>query len=201
MKILFFGDSITEGNRDPLDPTSLGDGYVYILHEKLKNLYEDIHFEFVNCGISHSRIADLEPLAEKEMREQQPDIAVVLIGINDVWSRGGMDVVFEEERFSAAYERTLAEIKTGRAKLIVVEPFLFNLPDKKRFSKKFDSMLTAIKAAAEKYADAFVALDEMFAGVSQSVGISAYSLDGVHPTHRAARLIADNIIKKIKLFL
>lgn len=62
-------------------------------------------------------------------------------------------------------------------------------------------MLTAIKAAAEKYADAFVALDEMFAGVSQSVGISAYSLDGVHPTHRAARLIADNIIKKIKLFL
>ena len=162
MKILFFGDSITEGNRDPLDPTSLGDGYVYILHEKLKNLYEDIHFEFVNCGISHSRIADLEPLAEKEMREQQPDIAVVLIGINDVWSRGGMDVVFEEERFSAAYERTLAEIKTGRAKLIVVEPFFFNLTDKKTFSKKFYSMLNPNKSTAEKDSDAFFWLDLIF---------------------------------------
>ena len=41
----------------------------------------------------------------------------------------------------------------------------------------------------------------MFAGVSQCVGIAAYSADGVHPTHRAARLIADNVIKKIRLFL
>lgn len=201
MKILFFGDSITEANRDKGDPSSLGDGYVYILHEKLKNLYEDIHFEFVNCGVSHSRIADLEVLAEKEVRERRPDIAVVLIGINDVWSRSGMDVTFEEESFAAAYERTLAEIKDGKAKLIVVEPFLFNVPDKKRFRKNFDCMVSCIRKAAEKYADAFVPLDEMFRGVSQSVGIAAYSLDGVHPTHRAARLIADNIIKKIKLFL
>ena len=156
MKILFFGDSITEANREKGDPLSLGDGYVYILHEKLKNLYEDIHFEFVNCGVSHSRIADLE---------------------------------------------VLAEIKDGKAKLIVVEPFLFNVPDKKRFRKNFDSMVSCIRKAAEKYADAFVPLDEMFRGVSQSVGIAAYSLDGVHPTHRAARLIADNIIKKIKLYL
>lgn len=201
MKIIFFGDSITEANREKGDPASLGDGYVYILHEKLKNLYEDIHFEFVNCGVSHSRIADLQVLAEKEMREQRPDIAVVLIGINDVWSRSGMDVTFEEDAFGAAYERTLAEIKDGKAKLIAVEPFLFNVPDKKRFRKNFDRMLSCIRRAAEKYADAFVPLDEMFGGVSQSVGIVAYSLDGVHPTHRAARLIADNIIKKIKLFL
>ena len=112
-----------------------------------------------------------------------------------------MAVTFQEDVFAAAYERTLAEIKNGKAKLIAVEPFLFNVPDKKRFRKNFDCMLSCIRKAAEKYADAFVPLDEMFAGVSQSIGIAAYSLDGVHPTHRAARLIADNIIKKIKLFL
>ena len=61
--------------------------------------------------------------------------------------------------------------------------------------------LKGVQAAADKYADAYVALDEIFAGVSQSVSVSAYSPDGIHPTHRAARLIADNLIKKIRPFI
>ena len=87
------------------------------------------------------------------------------------------------------------------AKLIVAEPFLFDVPDKRRFRRAFDEELGVIRSLSEKYADAFVALDEMFAGVSVSVGIAAYSADGVHPTHRAARLIADNLIKRIRKFL
>lgn len=201
MKILFFGDSITEGNRDKSDPASLGDGYVYILHEKLKNLYEDTEFVFLNRGTSHSRIADLEARADKEVVAEKPDVVVLLIGINDVWSRGELEAHFEEAAFSASYEKVVSKIKDCGAKLIVVEPFLFNVPDKKRFRRDFDRMIAIVRTLAEKYADAYVPLDEMFAGVSQSVGISAYSADGVHPTHRAARLIADNVIKKIRTFL
>ena len=201
MKIVFFGDSITDCGRDRSDNASLGNGYVGILHEKLKNLYEDVKFEFLNRGIGGDRACDLAAGVDKDVVAEKPDVAVVLVGINDVWRKYDSGAEFDLDAFAAAYEEVLKKIKDCGAKLIVVEPFLFDVPDKKRFRREFDPMLGVIRDLAEKYADAFVPLDEMFAGVSQCVGIAAYSADGVHPTHRAARLIADNVIKKIRLFL
>lgn len=201
MKIVFFGDSITDCGRDRSDNASLGNGYVGILHEKLKNLYEDVKFEFLNRGIGGDRACDLAARVDKDVVAEKPDVAVVLVGINDVWRKYDSGAEFDLDAFAAAYEEVLRKIKDCGAKLIVVEPYLFDVPDKKRFRRDFDPMLGVIRDLAEKYADAFVPLDEMFAGVSQCVGIAAYSADGVHPTHRAARLIADNLIKKIRLFL
>lgn len=201
MKIVFFGDSITDCGRDRSDNASLGNGYVGILYEKLKNLYEDRTFEFLNRGIGGDRACDLAARVDKDVVAEKPDVAVVLVGINDVWRKYDSGAEFDLDAFAAAYEEVLKKIKDCGAKLIVVEPFLFDVPDKKRFRREFDPMLGVIRDLAEKYADAFVPLDEMFAGVSQCVGIAAYSADGVHPTHRAARLIADNVIKKIRLFL
>ena len=201
MKIVFFGDSITDCGRDRSDNASLGNGYVGILHEKLKNLYEDVKFEFLNRGIGGDRACDLAARVDKDVVAEKPDVAVVLVGINDVWRKYDSGAEFDLDAFAAAYEEVLKKIKDCGAKLIVVEPYLFDVPDKKRFRRDFDPMLGVIRDLAEKYADAFVPLDEMFAGVSQCVGIAAYSADGVHPTHRAARLIADNLIKKIRLFL
>lgn len=201
MKIVFFGDSITAADRDRSDPSDLGSGYVGILYEKLKNLYESTDFEFLNRGIGGDRVRDLEARVDADVVAERPDIAVVLVGINDVWRKYDSGAEFDLEQFSGSYENVLKKIKDCGAKLIAVEPFLFNVPDKKRFRREFDPMLAAIREIASRYADAFVPLDEMFAGVSQNAGIAAYSADGIHPTHRAARLIADNVIKKIRMFL
>ena len=66
MKILFIGDSITDAGRNYGDPADLGEGYVSLLAEKLRPLYEDKQFTFVNRGVSGSRIADI--LARLERR-------------------------------------------------------------------------------------------------------------------------------------
>ena len=198
MKIVFCGDSITDAGRDRNDPASLGNGYVAILYEKLRNLYEEIAFNFVNVGVAGNCVADVEQRVKKDVVDQKPDIVVLLIGINDVWRREDPSAPFAGEAFAASYENIASAIKKGGAKLIVVEPFLFNVPDKRRFRRAFNEETAIIRKVASDYADAFVPLDEMFAGVSQCVGISAYSADGIHPTHRASRLIADNVIKKIR---
>ena len=201
MKIVFCGDSITDSGRDRNDPASLGNGYVAILFEKLRNLYEDVNFTFVNAGITGDRIADVEKRVQTDIVDLKPDIVVLLVGINDTWRREDPLAPFDGEAFAASYENVVAAIKAGGAKLIIVEPFLFNVPDKRRFRRAFNEEVAIIRSVASRYADAFVPLDEMFAGVSQSVGISAYSADGIHPTHRASRLIADNVIKKIRPLL
>ena len=201
MKIIFFGDSITEGGRDRSDPASLGDQYVDLFYNKLRNLYEDTSFTVLNRGVSGDRIADLAARLEADVLSEKPDAVVVLAGVNDVVREYAPGEKFDAEAFAAAYGDVLKRIKDCGAKLIVAEPFLFAVPDKKRFRRDFDAALKKIRALALTYADAHVALDEIFAGVSQNAGIAAYSPDGVHPTHRAERLIADNIIKKMAAFL
>lgn len=81
MKIVFFGDSITAADRDRSDPSDLGSGYVGILYEKLKNLYESTDFEFLNRGIGGDRVRDLEARVDADVVAERPDIAVVLVGI------------------------------------------------------------------------------------------------------------------------
>lgn len=201
MKIVFIGDSITECGRDKADPQSLGDGYVAILREKLKNLYEDVRFEFLNRGVSHDRVADVQARIQKDVADEHPDICVVLIGVNDVLRKYDAGAALDFDAVAASYEDALKQVKACGAKLIAVEPFLLDVPSKRRLRADFNTLVHIISSVAGQYADAYVPLDEMFNGVSQSVGVAAYSADGVHPTHRASRLIADNIIKKIKLFL
>ena len=50
-------------------------------------------------------------------------------------------------------------------------------------------------------ADEFVAYDEMFNGLCESIRYTEYSVDGIHPTHRGSRLIADTAIKAIRKHL
>lgn len=201
MKIVFLGDSITEGGRDRSDPASLGSEYVELFYNKLRNLYEDIPFVVRNRGVSGDCVADMRARLEADVLSEKPDVVVVLAGVNDVVRERAPGEPFDADAFAADYEDILRRVKECGAKLIVAEPFLFAVPDKKRFRRNFDAALAKIRALAAQYADAHVSLDEIFAGVSQNAGIAAYSPDGVHPTHRAERLIADNIIKKLAAFL
>ncbi|HIY45562.1 MAG TPA: hypothetical protein H9731_03510 [Candidatus Borkfalkia excrementipullorum] len=201
MKIVFLGDSITEGGRDRSDPASLGSEYVELFYNKLRNLYEDIPFIVRNRGVSGDCVADMRARLEADVLSEKPDVVVVLAGVNDVVRERAPGEPFDADAFAADYEDILRRVKECGAKLIVAEPFLFAVPDKKRFRRNFDAALAKIRALAAQYADAHVSLDEIFAGVSQNAGIAAYSPDGVHPTHRAERLIADNIIKKLAAFL
>ena len=48
MKIVFFGDSITDCGRDRNDEASLGNGYVKILADKLRPIYPDMDIQLIN---------------------------------------------------------------------------------------------------------------------------------------------------------
>lgn len=56
MKIVFFGDSITDCDRDRSDDSSLGNGYVKVLADKLRPIYPDMDISLINKGVSRKRI-------------------------------------------------------------------------------------------------------------------------------------------------
>lgn len=201
MKILFFGDSITESGRDLLDANDLGVGYVKIAAGKLRLLYPEKELEFVNRGVGGDRTTELLARVQTDVVDEKPDVVVLYVGVNDVWHRFlfGHETTLEE--FTVNYEKLVSTILGTGAKLILVQPYVLNMEDKPRlrpYIKKFNGAITEI-AAREQLP--LVKLDEIFTGLTQDINPAQFSVDGVHPTHRGCRYIADLVIKELKKYL
>jgi len=198
MKIVFFGDSITEGEKSPEQP--LGSGYVSLAADKLRLLYPEIEFEFVNAGKKQSGISDMLGRI-KEVTEEKPDIVVLFGGIADVARKFTAEEELSEKEFAKNYGAVVSKIKETGAKLVILEPYVFKTGDKGRYRSTLEAVNAVIRKIAADRADAFVPLDEVFNGVTQDIPVAQFSTDGIHPTHRGCRYIADLLIKELKKFL
>ncbi len=198
MKIVFFGDSITESNRNISDPNDLGVGYVKIAAGKLRLLYPDTELEILNRGVGGDRTAELLARVQTDVVDEHPDVVVLAIGVNDVWHRFLLGRETTLEQFTENYNKLVEIIKGTGAKLLLLQPFVLNMEDKPRlrpYLNKFNGVISEI-AAREKLT--LIPLDEIFTGLTQDIKPEQFSVDGVHPTHRGCRYIADLVIKELK---
>ena len=201
MKIIFFGDSITDCDRDRNDDKSLGNGYVKILADKLRPIYPDTDIELINKGISGNEVCDLLARVESDVIDLKPDAVVIMIGINNTLHRYSRDKELDLVKFKEDLTELLTKLKAAGIVIIFLEPFLLPAPDKLRMRRLFNEELKIVNEVALSIADEFVAYDEMFNGLAIGIPYTEYSLDGVHPTHRGSRLIADTAIKAIRKHL
>ena len=201
MKIIFFGDSITDCGRDRDDVNSLGNGYVKILADKLRPIYPETDIELINKGVSGDRVQELLERVRTDVLDLKPDAVVLMVGINNVWHKFTQGKEFGLDAFEKHLTELLTKLKSSGACVIFLEPFLLPAPDKLRMRRLFDEELKIIDRVAAEMCDEFVAYDEMFNGLAESIPYTEYSLDGVHPTHRGCRYIADLLIKELKKYI
>ena len=110
MKVLFYGDSITDMNRlkDNVSalPFKLGNSYALVTGAYLVGK-DPTRYDVVNMGISGNRIVDLYARIKKDVWEEKPDVMSILVGVNDVWHeiihKNGVDIV----RFEKIYQTFL----------------------------------------------------------------------------------------------
>ena len=201
MRIVFFGDSITDCDRDRGDLNSLGNGYVKILADKLRPIYPDTDIELINKGISGDRVQELLARVQTDVIDLKPDAVVIMIGINNVWHKFTHGKELDLAEFEQDLKELITKLKAAGIVVIFLEPFLLPAPDKLRMRKVFNEELKIIDRVGAEMCDEFVAFDEMFNGLVESIPYTEYSLDGVHPTHRGSRLIANTAIKAIRKHL
>lgn len=201
MRIVFFGDSITDCERNRNDEKSLGNGYVKVLADKLRPIYPDMDIELINKGVSGNEVCDLLARVQSDVLDLNPDAVVIMIGINNVIHKFKYGKELNLNQFESDLTELLKRLKEAGIAVIFLEPFLLPAPDKLRMRKIFDEELKIIDRVASEICDEFVAYDEMFNGIVQSIPYTEYSTDGVHPTHRGSRLIADTAIKAIRKHL
>ncbi|MBE7077415.1 MAG: lysophospholipase [Clostridiales bacterium] len=202
MKILFYGDSITDMGRDRENEHpafKMGIGYPNFIAGALA--YENPEkYEFVNRGISGNRVVDLYARIKEDVWNHEPDVLSILIGINDVWHeigrQGGVDIVRWEKVYRMLIEDTLARLPN--VKIIICEPFVLKESATSEQWKEFLTVKEYAKVAkklAKEYGLTFVPLQAAFDEVEKAHGAGYYLFDGVHPTAAGAKLIATEWLK------
>ncbi len=201
MRIVFLGDSITDSGRDRDDEKSLGNGFVKVLSDKLRPLYPDTDLELINKGVSGNELCHILERLREDAIDLNPDAVVIMIGINNTLHKYSEGKELDLDKFEQDFITLFTRLKKEGIVVIFLEPFLLPAPDKRRMRKLFEEELKIIDRVAEEYADEFVPYDEMFQGLVESIPYTEYSEDGVHPTHRCSRLIANTAIKAIRKHL
>lgn len=201
MRIVFFGDSITDCDRDRGDEKSLGNGYVKVLADKLRPIYPDMDIELYNKGVSGNEVCDLLARVQRDVIDLQPDAVVIMIGINNTIHQYKYGKELDFKQFERDLTQLVTALKEAGIVVIFLEPFLLPAPDKRRMRPVFDRELEIIRRVCVDKCDEFVAYDEMFNGLCESHSYTIYSEDGVHPTFKGSNLIANTSIKAIRKHL
>ena len=192
-RILFQGDSITDGNRGrTADPNHiLGHGYAFIIAAKYGAAFPDLKLDFLNRGISGNTILDLESRWQKDVLDLKPDVLSILIGVNDN-SRG-----LPLDQYQQVYDKLLTQTKAANPaiKLVLCEPFL-TTPNE--VIKKRQAIVARL---AKKHGAAIVHFQQVFDEAAKLAPAADYWIwDSVHPTYRGHQLMADEWERVVREF-
>ena len=144
-KVLFIGDSITDGNwgnscgmptssdeRSQWDMNHIyGSGYMYLCATHYQGNYPEREYEFFNRGISGNTLADLQARWQKDVLDINPDVLSILIGTNDIsqfLDKDQDDASFDFDKWEATYRQLLSEARNQNPdlKLVICAPFVAN---------------------------------------------------------------------------
>jgi lysophospholipase L1-like esterase len=198
MKILFYGDSITDAVRAKdkitFPNSALGFGYVMQIAGRL---YEKspVDYDIVNTGISGNRIVDLYARAKIDCWNHQPDLISILIGINDIWHEVERQNGVEPERFERIYRMLIEDTqeRLPNTKLLLCEPFVLKGAATEAAWEQFSECTVYAKIVeklAKEYGLYFLPLQAAFDAAAAKYGNEKFLFDGVHPSVQGATLIA-----------
>ena len=192
-RILFQGDSITDGNRGRnADPNHiLGHGYAFIIAAKYGAAYAERNLTFLNRGCSGNTVPDLTKRWPQDTLDLKPDILSILIGVNANTRNVPLD---EYER---GYDQLLADARAANpaVRFVLCAPFTQPVGRKMKNYEPWHAGIMqrrdAVVRLAKKYQAAFVDFQTMFEAACKKAPADYWIWDGVHPTYSGHQLMAD----------
>ncbi|MCE9607732.1 MAG: SGNH/GDSL hydrolase family protein [Planctomycetia bacterium] len=191
-RVLFQGDSITDGNRGrSLDPNHiLGHGYAFIVAAKHGAAYPEAKLEFYNRGVSGNTVLELEKRWQKDTLDLKPDVLSILIGVND---RGRVPL----EQYEQVYDKLLTDAKAAnpKLKLVLCEPFVVNhlATTAQQGSPSADVVKRQeiVARLAKKHGAALARFQVALDRATERGPAAHWIWDDIHPTYSGHQILAD----------
>ncbi len=201
-RILFQGDSITDGNRGrSADPNHiLGHGYVFIIAAKFGAAFPEAKLEFFNRGVSGNTVLDLEKRWQKDTLDLKPNVLSVLIGVNDK----GRGVPLDQ--FEKTYDELLTDAKAAnpQLKLVLCEPFVMNhratTPQHGSPNADIAQRQAIVARLAKKHGAALVHFQAALDRATERAPAIHWIWDDVHPTYSGHQILADEWERVVREF-
>ncbi len=209
-RILFQGDSITDGNRYKEEDTrwdgnhQIGHSYAFTVTGYMMSHYTEQHLRFYNRGVSGNTVLDLERRWEDASLLMNPDVLSILVGTNDMSHCEPME---RSEDYFPLFDSTYRSILTRSRennpdlKLIMLEPFRLHATKNESEEKyrRRRELLQGIQDMERKIAAdfgaTFIPLQNVFDEACNRREASYWSWDGIHPTEAGHYLIAQEWIR------
>jgi lysophospholipase L1-like esterase len=115
VKVLFFGDSITQAGVEP-------DGYIVKMDSIIKQSHLSNSIELVGAGIGGNKVYDLYLRMEDDVIKQHPDVVMIYVGINDVWHKTSSGTGTDADKFEKFYRAIIKKLQEKNIKVIVCTP-------------------------------------------------------------------------------
>ena len=214
MKILFFGDSITDSNRErsapeagrmaetySITPRAYGSGFVFLTAAQL--FYEKPnYYQILNRGIGGDRLPQLYARIQLDVWNENPDVLSILVGTNDV-KRNKNPHYTDIERWGRVYRMMIRDTqeKCPNTKIIICEPFDLRAKLKLQSDESYNNVRVYAREAkkiAEEFNLPFVALQEKMEKAVDIYGIENCCHDTLHPNLVGSKIISDEWLKVFK---
>ena len=201
-RILFQGDSITDGKRGRnADPNHiLGHGYVFIIAARHGAAFPEAKLDFMNRGNSGNAVLDLEKRWQADTLDLKPDVLSILIGVND--KGHGVPI----DQYEQVYDRLIADTKAAnpKLKLVLCEPFIVNhlattLANGSPNADIVKRQEIVAKLAA-KHGAALVHFQKALDEACKRAPAAHWIWDDVHPTYSGHQILADEWERTVRAF-
>ena len=115
IKVVFFGDSITQAGVQP-------NGYIMKLDSIIKQSHLSNEIELAGAGIGGNKVYDLYLRMEEDVLAKQPDIVIIYVGINDVWHKASSGTGTDADKFERFYRAIIKKLQDKNIKVILCTP-------------------------------------------------------------------------------
>jgi lysophospholipase L1-like esterase len=194
LKVIFFGDSITNAGVKP-------GGYINLMQEKIKQ-DGGPSYELIGAGIGGNKVYDLYLRFQEDVLDKKPDVVVIYIGVNDVWHKQSSQTGTDPDKFLAFYTAMIKKLQASGIQVIVCTPAVIG--ERTDFSNSLDGDLNRysqmIRDLASKYGCRLVDLRKAFLEYNRvnnpdNKESGILTTDRVHLNPKGNQLLADLMFK------
>jgi lysophospholipase L1-like esterase len=196
VKVIFFGDSITEVGIQP-------GGYIDRMRKMLKekNLTT---YQLIGAGVSGNKVYDLYLRLEDDVINQKPDWVLIYVGVNDVWHKKSFGTGTDPDKFEKFYAAIIRKLQGSGIQVTLCTPAVIGekADGKNELDGDLNKFSQIIRNLAAKYDLPLCDLRRIFMDYlaqnnRENKEKSLLTTDGVHLNDAGNQLVAEQMLKMI----
>lgn len=195
VRIIFFGDSITQMGVDP-------GGYIDRMNKTLAEKGKSGNYELIGAGIGGNKVYDLYLRLDEDVLAKSPDQVVIWVGVNDVWHKTSFGTGTDPDKFERFYEAIIKKLKDRNIKVILCTPAAIG--ERTDYSNPQDGDLNRysniIRNLAERHQCPLCDFRKIFHDYAlqnnpENVDKGILTTDRVHLNEKGNQLVCDTLLE------